>query len=215
MFTWEREPYLTFRGLVNVTMHVLGSFVARGKNLEVEQVDWIDDLPGIMKFRVAPQYWISRHEGLAGLAADERAVQVRERFEGLLQLVVAYATTGEKIKANLRDVLAVYEQLLPHSTKQERPAMLATHVLFNALLGRQAMPSAERVTKSYAGELERRAVEYVAVELLLDDSDSSWHLRGLPQDVRGICRASLLGDDRNAAFAARDQAAVRVGHDGH
>lgn len=168
VFTWDGEPYLTFRGLFNVSMHVLKSFVARGESLDAEQIPWRSQLPGIMQFRVAPQYWIWQHEHLAKLSQDDRAADVRARFEGFLQLFVAYATTGEKI-ADIGNVIAVYEALIPQSTKRERNAMVATYVLFNAVAGPKASPNFERVLGTLDKELGLRTIPNLAIEILLHD----------------------------------------------
>ena len=66
---WEKEPYLSFAGLFRVAIHVLRSFIWRQPIADQEKIDWRSSLPGIVKFEVAPQYWIWRPENLTSKTA--------------------------------------------------------------------------------------------------------------------------------------------------
>lgn len=168
MLTWDGEPYLTFRGLFNVSMNVLKSFVVRGENLEAEEIYWRSQLPGIMHFRPAPQYWVWQHEHITKLSKSERAADVRARFEGLLEMFVTFATSGEKI-ADIGKVIGVYEEMLSHRTKRESNAMVATYVLFNAVAGTKVSPGFERFLPTLDEELGLRTIPNLAIEILLHD----------------------------------------------
>jgi hypothetical protein len=62
VFIWEKEPYLTFNGLLRLVTHVLDAFIFEQAIVQSEEHDWRNDLPGIMQFQLAPQYWIWQHD---------------------------------------------------------------------------------------------------------------------------------------------------------
>ena len=170
VFEWEREPYLTFRGLVNLTREVIRNFVERAPVLEKEQVDWRSDLPGTVRLQMAPQYWVWQHEHIEALSKSDRIADVKMRYFGLLQLVVDVATMVDSKLVDMRKVAALYERLMDRCGKVERPALLATYALFNALMPPvDRSPKWDKLVPLLERELAARTIESMSLDVSLGD----------------------------------------------
>lgn len=181
VFEWDDGPHLTLRGLLNLTFYVLNSFIARAEWLDRETVDWQADLPGTIQLKAGPELWDWAGRELAELPTEQRAPLVRMYFEGLLQLIVSFATARGKL-IDIRQLLGVYEKLLPRCTGREQNAMLATYFIFNVLLGENSMPGFREVSRKYEKQLQERAIEFIVIELILCD-------RILYEDYDGCMKA--------------------------
>ena len=169
VFVWERQPYLTLRGLLNLANDVIRNFVDRAPRLDTEEVNWREDLPGITRLRMAPQYWIGRHEGIESLTPEERIVDLKGRYHGLLQQVLDIALQPGSTITDLGDLLRLYERLLPQAPRKERPAIMATYILFHRLARSRRTPTVETIFEQFASCLDARTIEAMTLEVMLND----------------------------------------------
>lgn len=120
IFLWDNQIYLTFSGLFRLTHHVLRNFILKQPSVKTEDFDWKNDLPGIVTFELAPEFWISHHEGI-------KQEDSTKRFEGFLNQLV------NKNITDIKELLKKYELLIPQAKEPYKIQMLSTYLLFNSL----------------------------------------------------------------------------------
>jgi hypothetical protein len=128
VYTWDNAPYLTFAGITRLTHHVIYNFIMQQPFLENEDYNWRDDLPGMVTFDLAPQYWISKHEGVK----QEHAT---DKLEGLLSQLVS----ENHQLTDIRELLKKYEGLIPNAKEKYKIQMLATYYLYNFIIAEEYM----------------------------------------------------------------------------
>lgn len=126
VFSWSNEPYLTFAGISRLTHHVICNFIMGQPTINKEDYNWRDDLPGMVTFNAAPQYWIWKHEGI-------RQEHATDKLEGLLSQLVS---EDHKI-TDIRELLKKYEELIPNAQEKYKIQMLATYYLYNSLISEE------------------------------------------------------------------------------
>lgn len=60
--TIDHRPVLTFRGLARLARHVILQFVRNQPKVEHEQLNYWEELPNVLRLRMANRYWIWRAE---------------------------------------------------------------------------------------------------------------------------------------------------------
>jgi len=123
---WKHQPILTLAGLVRLVRHVICSFVARQESLKKENIDWRSELPGIVRVEVASQYWIWRHETFQ----PENAT---EKLEGFLQQIESAHVSGGSL-ADLRDLMGVYEKILPRVDGIRKLRMFVLYYAYSLII---------------------------------------------------------------------------------
>lgn len=169
VFRWEREPYVTFNGLLRVVFEVLHQFVKLSPQVEKESFDWRRDLPGIMRMQVAPQYWIWKHEGIESLPAEMRSGHITSVLGGLMDHLIEVFAKPSGALTDMTKLLTAYERLIPQASMPDRIKMVVTYALWNSVLAENvAMPGwADLVFKKYKKEIETCCVETLAAAMLL------------------------------------------------
>lgn len=123
------EPYLSISGLVRVAQHVIGNFVRNSEKVTSEVFNWRQELPGIMRVEMAPQYWIWKHEGL-------KPEHATKKLSGFLSQIETVILNAESI-TDLRELLTKYEKLIGQAGAPYKLQMLATYVLYNHLVANE------------------------------------------------------------------------------
>lgn len=126
VFRWEREPHLTFSGVVRLADHVIRTLIRRLPSVEKEDYNWRDALPGIVRLNMAPQYWIHQAAGFQGATAHQY-------FGGFLEHFLASALQGEPI-CDMTAVMEKIEQIGAQGKPEHRRSMLGLYLLYNAYL---------------------------------------------------------------------------------
>lgn len=126
VFCWNNEPFLTFAGISRLTHHVIYNFIMGQPTYDKEDYNWYDDLPGMVTFNVAPQYWIWKHE-------DVRQEHATGKLEGLLSQLVS----EDHKMTDIRELLKKYEGLIPNAQEKYKIQMLATYYLYNSLISEE------------------------------------------------------------------------------
>jgi len=168
---WEHEPYLSLAGLVRLVRHVICSFVARQENLEEEDIDWRSELPGVVHASLAPKYWIWRHDTF-------RPENATEKLEGFLQQIESAHISGESI-TDLRDLMSVYEKVLPRAYGTDKLRMFALYRAYSLIVQEDGRTQNH---KTFIAEherlLEECSVEAMLVLLILENK-WQWEPRDL------------------------------------
>lgn len=160
VFRWEQEPHLTFAGLVRLVQHVVRSLVHHLPSVEHEDYNWRDDLPGIIRMHVAPQYWIHNAGGFT-------AVKAPRYFTGLLSLILDLKR-NEGI-CNMTAVLEKIEEMYSSGNKAQRRAMLALYGLYNGCIvpeGRR--PNWVEFLEKHADVVNDPCIEMMAFRIVLN-----------------------------------------------
>ncbi|GHT77727.1 hypothetical protein FACS1894130_03030 [Spirochaetia bacterium] len=155
---WDNEPYLTISGLVRLVRHVLLQFINSQESLETEKCNWRDELPGIIKVKIAPEVWLSHGENIR----KESAVNY---FNGFLE----YLTTSlnrKKALPDMRNILIQFENLFNSSTKEQKLCMLSVYWLYNILIeDTSKSENYEKLTKKYEQELNVCSIQSIIISL--------------------------------------------------
>jgi hypothetical protein len=168
VFYWEKKPYLTFRGLVRLSYHIIYNFISSQEYIEKEDYNWRSDLPGIINMVVAPIYWIWKIDGF-------HISQVPKRFAGLLENIIEVMSTPGPI-VDLRMLLAKYETLLPAAEETYKISMIATYYLYNVFIGDECkMPNYLEILNQYEYLLNKCSIEMMAI-YLLTNQEFPWEI---------------------------------------
>jgi hypothetical protein len=127
VFHWDKQPYLTFNGLVRLTHHVITNFIASQEYIEREDYDYFQDIPGILTYRVAPEYWLGNEQHFS-------VSQAREWLSSFLGHLQAAIFSGQPL-VNMEKIIEKIEANVKGVTKEHQISMLVLHQLFCCLTG--------------------------------------------------------------------------------
>lgn len=193
---------LSLEGLNRLCRHVIAAFVDRGPTDVDQEFNYREQLPGIVKMQLAPQYWIGRAEGFT----VERAPHV---LDGFLELLLETIPDPESKKlVNLSAVLEKVEVELGRTAKSaRREPMVALYVLWHVFMrSDHHRPTAKEVIDRYQSDLERPGIIGFAVRVLAS-REIEWSLdellglverrredlqRGRGQPISTVFDAALL-----------------------
>lgn len=116
IYDWNNSPYLTFRGLIRLTHHVIYSYITSQKYLENEDYPWVDDLPCIMKMKWHPKYWM----GDPTHFKPENGLYVFSKFLNVFLENVEF----HEPRVDLRKIHKKIEQLMKGGVKKQYKASL-------------------------------------------------------------------------------------------
>lgn len=121
-FNFGGEPYLTYKGLFELTLDVLKNVILKQPQLSQENFNWRNDLPGLMQFELSSEYWIASTKGFNGKGANKKLVAFFNQLE-----------LGGNITL-LDELMDVIENLLPNVKKCYKKPMVLLYWLYNAVL---------------------------------------------------------------------------------
>jgi hypothetical protein len=160
VFRWEQEPHLTFAGLVRLVQHVVRSLVSRLPAVEQEDYNWRDDLPGIIRMHVAPQYWVHNAAGFSATLAPRY-------FTDLLSLILDLKK-GEGT-CNMTSVLEKIEQMAATGSRVQQRGMLALYALYNGcIVPEGARPNWREFLEKHADVVNEPCIEMMALRIALN-----------------------------------------------
>ena len=165
-FRWDHEPYLTLSGLVRLTSHVLRNFIERGESVATEEVNWRDQLPGVIKMKLSPEYWIHQ-------AASFSSQNASDRYSAFLDHFVAKIRAKEPI-VEMTAVMEKIEQIIAGASDHQKIPMLCLYWVYNCYLPDELRrPRWEHFLKEYEPLLDKCCVETAIARLALG-GDLEW-----------------------------------------
>jgi hypothetical protein len=192
VFEMGNQPYLTFSGLLRVTHEVVTNFVLRQPQLEKEDYDWREDLPGVVRIKLAPQYWIGNPDSFKRDQAVRRLSGVLQNYEDAL--------LNKSPLTDIRGVLSKCEESFAKMSQSQRRAALAMYVLYNrAIVPEGKCPDYEKYLELYKSELDELCIEMLVVKLKLGDD--------IPWDIDDCARC--FADYLNGQFS---KGSMRIPH---
>jgi len=120
-----RSTFLTLQGLSRLMRHTIIEFVMNQPSVANEPYNYHLERSGVVKVRLAPQYWVGRAEGDITEAG-------RDKLEGFLeQLAPCLLKEKNAVLTDIRPVLTTATAFIPHLNKRLRLPYLALFALFN------------------------------------------------------------------------------------
>lgn len=169
VFLEEGAPFLTYRGLIRLTLHVLTNVTNAQPFLEKEDYNWHDDLPGVVKMNLAPQYWL-------GNTTNFKPEYATKKLEGFVIAFTSMLQNKEKVlKFDLRPLLELYEKLLPNSKEFDKLNMYALYIFYHELVAEELkLPNYLATIDKYKDLLAKCSIEAMLLELFLEDLSGNW-----------------------------------------
>jgi hypothetical protein len=159
VFHWDKQPYLTFNGLVRLTHHVITNFIAKQEYLAQEEYDYFQDIPGTLTYRMVPEYWL-------GDAQYFSANQSKEWLSGFLENLQTAIVCNKPI-IDMGKIIEKIELTIKGVGQEERITMLVIHKLFCCLTdNRERYLSLEG---SYSCLVSKCHIELMIANLLLGE----------------------------------------------
>jgi hypothetical protein len=159
-FRWELEPYLTLSGLVRLSEHILRNFIERGESVGNENVNWREQLPGVIKMKMSPEYWIHH-------AASFSSNHAVEWYGAFLEHLVGKLRANEPI-VEMTAVMERIKVLVGSANAQQKTAMLCLYCVYNAILPTALkVPKWDTFLQGYEYILDRCCIETVSARFVL------------------------------------------------
>ncbi len=123
VFEFNHEPFLTFGGLTRIIRRVIWNFVNQYQKVEVERINWRNELPGILQLEMAPQCWIWQTDGFT-------IEHITKRLEGFYKLIVS-----ENIQIpDLRPLLERCRELYKSANSEQKNQIFCLYKLYNTFI---------------------------------------------------------------------------------
>lgn len=123
----KKQPYLTFNGLVRLTHHVITNFIVKQEYLKQEDYNYFEDIPGILTFRTASEYWLGNDQHFC-------ASQAKVWLSGFLENLQTAIVDNQPL-VNMEKIVEKIESTIKGVSHEHRITMLVLHRLFCCLTG--------------------------------------------------------------------------------
>lgn len=111
------EPFLTYSGLLRLTKYVIVNFISNREIVEKERIDWVESLPGMMKAKLGPDFWMSKME-------SENCLGASIRLEGYIS-----GLSNNKVY-EITDVIKMYIERFDHVKEEMKRSILALCIIW-------------------------------------------------------------------------------------
>ncbi|WP_417398404.1 hypothetical protein [Gimesia chilikensis] len=126
-FKWQSQPYLTISGLVRLSHHVLNSFLNGRQKVKNEKIEWRGDLPGILYFEVAPEYWIANTEGM-------KPSDSHKRFSGFYKFLTQNLQKSDFKFPLLKDLLIWIEKHFSNCNADHKKSLFSIYSTYSSMI---------------------------------------------------------------------------------
>jgi hypothetical protein len=185
IFPWENEPYLTYSGLLRVVHHVIDSFITAQPVVATEDYNWLESVPGLMEFQLAPEYWI-------GIADKFTPAQARPKLSGLLAIIQRMYASPERVGIQFSPLVKKLASVLGQGGEVERSATLALYTLILHFFPQDEVPGRiEEVKKKYEGIFRRCCVEMMLVWMMTENDGWPWNADESAAAVEGYFKTKF------------------------
>lgn len=163
------QRILTLAGLWRLVRHVTRRFVADAQKTDAEPWDYRDALPGIIRARLAPQYWVWQSGGLNAHTAEMW-------LNGVAEAIIAWYAGSTDDGINLTKVAERIEQLVPSMPDgAPKTAMVAVYALWHEWAGPEDQrPGAKAFLDAHGACLDAPSATAFTVGLLSNRRHPEW-----------------------------------------
>jgi hypothetical protein len=154
---------LSLEGLNRLCRHVIRRYIDRAPTEHDATFDYRQTLPGIVRVQWAPQYWISRAEGL-------RTENGPGLLNGFLEVMLPVLRGDEDVvPVDMGGVLERIETLLPgEASPAKRAPLVALYALWHRLLAVDFhRPDPNAVLARFGADLDHPSIAAFAARLIL------------------------------------------------
>lgn len=160
VFSWEGEPYLTYKGLLRLTHHVIKNYFESQEYYESEEYPWKDELPGVVYLQLDERYWIYNTLGFS----QEHAINKLNGFLSQLDKAIIF----EEPLTDLTELMKIYEKEIPKSKKKYKLPMISNYILYNLSLKEELrLANYKKVIQSNQDFLDEPTIEGVLTYSIL------------------------------------------------
>ncbi|CAN7597981.1 hypothetical protein LJR015_001403 [Peribacillus frigoritolerans] len=164
VYNWRNNPFITYKGLLRLTHHVIKNYFEAQDLLEFEEFDWSSDLPGIIEVQLSEEYWLANCEGFT----QEHVTQKLNGFLSQLQKTILY---NESIITDLKELMKVYESLIPQSKQKYKSQMLVNYILYNLLITEELRSfNYKKIIETYEEILNEHSIEALLTHALVSET---------------------------------------------
>lgn len=165
VFYWQNNAYLTFKGLVRLTHHIILNFFTNQEYLEKEEYEWESDLPGTIEVQLSEQYWLANTDGFL----PEHTIYKINGFLNQLEKALFF----DQSLTDLSELMCELEQLMPTTPKRYKIQMFVMYVLYNGLLNDSLRSvNYNKVTNAHSALLQEHTIEILLLHSLSVWEDS-------------------------------------------
>lgn len=126
----DGKPAFTFRGLARLTRHVIHQFILGEPQVAREELDYWQELPGVVRMRMANRYWIWRAEAYTPASARNYLSGFLQDLVGVLEGIEGAAITA------IPDVIVKIERTVRGVARPtQRLPMVTLHFLYHRYTG--------------------------------------------------------------------------------
>lgn len=111
------DPFLTYSGLLRLTKYVIVNFISNREMVEKERIDWTENLPGMMKGKLGPDFWMSKME-------SENCLGASIRLEGYIS-----GLSNNKVY-EITDVIKMYIERFDHVKEEMKRSIFALCIIW-------------------------------------------------------------------------------------
>lgn len=161
---WEGRRVLALEGLNRLCRHVVRTYIDRSPTVHDDVFDYRQNLPGIVRMELAPQYWVGK------VGDNFSATMAPRQLQGFIDVLIPVLSGEEdQIPVDLTNLLTHIERLLPSEARVEkRRPMIAIYILWNSILATEfRRPGYEHVIRDFEAVLCKPSIEAFIVGLLL------------------------------------------------
>jgi hypothetical protein len=153
---------LSLEGLARLARHVIKAYVQSAPIGVDPSFNWRENLPGVVRARLAPQYWIHASAGFDHKSAANY-------FEGFVENLVEAVAGRTDGPTDMRKVLEKVEKLTPGTADGDaKTIMVAIYELWHRFLNKaQHRPSAATFLTRHGHVLHEPSITSFVVNLLL------------------------------------------------
>lgn len=130
IYVQGKNIYLTFPGMSRMTRYIINKFIEECEQVENEDVDYFNELPGVIQARMAPQYWVHNPEALNSEKLDDY-------LNNFVRYYVEILTKKEAINDCTKVCDKIESMIKESNNNVHKQKLLLIYVLYNWFLAEE------------------------------------------------------------------------------
>jgi hypothetical protein len=156
----EDGPHFTLQGIFLLAFSILRQMVERGPHLPTEEgVPWFDQLSGVVKYRLAPQYWL-------GDPASFQNNNLHNRFSDVLEHLTLFRCGISSELIDLRASLGAVAHRLDQLPKNERLRILVMLIMWSWITEAELhIPDSDKLIEKHKNQFDTLSIELLILHV--------------------------------------------------
>lgn len=149
------NPKFTIYGLSKYTKHIINNFIENPIKRDIENYLWRDDLPGIVKVKLAPQYWIASHQNF-------QKEYSYSKFNGFFELV-----SSNKF-IDIREFLKKIEKNFNNVNSDEFASLFSIYTVYNFSVNEESrLINFKNVIAKHQSKIDKCRIQYLVMSIFI------------------------------------------------